>query len=658
MLIGLAVLAVGCRKPPGSATPDAAVLDAGKKVEVAPEDGGVVAGPDGGMFFPPGTAAEPCAADTYTMFDTTEDGGLLLASEDGGPSVEFGVCVALRKLNAATRLNDQPAAGPVDLRFEAGDFSSEIQHLPDAFGRLDVRAMKGRYDVLKYHPSGIFLTHRGYQEFGPIDFTKDQQRELGVRSHLMRGGVTFATLPFISQHFPPDVAFHAPGLPPDQTVSTSSIGGGYEVSFIEGSFALYLSSPPTALGGTELLDFPLSDGLSFTGPTMFDVNLKTHELEGSLRIDGKPIPDRRPGDDFQLEFTTSGGTDPTVRTHHDGAVADFHSLVPEGKYGVSLRLESSPDRHLPSMVYNKQISSSVDLSAGNQKLDVALSTFVVEGGILIDGVPVKPTNAYNYTMYWYGFSGSVEPWSLSYYEVPLDSSTFSLQVFPGNYYVMLFIDSNFAPNMVEGWFTVNKYLQVQNSTVMPVEIDTSLYQGRLLIDGQPPPAGQLAGVLTFRSREGGFYEKKLFCAEDGSFEVRVPKGGYEVNFFIDRKTFPEHASGQQRMISRLELDSNQVLDLHYDTVLVTGPMRVAGEVVPDSSALEETGMILHRTQDGRDFDWGFNGGRKNYRLRVPDGDYNLTYTIQKDTWDDVAWGSAPLGIKLGAHGFEATHSAK
>jgi hypothetical protein len=271
---------------------------------------------------------------------------------------------------------------------------------------------------------------------------------------------------------------------------------------------------------------------------------------------------------------------------------------------------------------------------------------------------VKAAAAYNYTMYWYGFSGAIEPWSLSYYEVPLDTSTFSLNVFPGNYYVMLFIDSNFAPNLVEGWFTVNKYFEVQQNTVMPISIDTSLYQGVLTIDGVPPPSGQPAGELTFRSREGGFYSKKIVCADDGSFQVRVPKGAYEVNFFIDRRTFPEHATGRQRMISRLELATDQVLDLNYQTVLVTGPMRVAGEVVPDSSALEETGLLLHRRQDGRDFEWGFNGGRKNYLLRIPDGDYDLKYRIEKDVWPDVAWGTAPMGISIPAHGPAAQSAAK
>ena len=154
--------------------------------------------------------------------------------------------------------------------------------------------------------------------------------------------------------------------------------------------------------------------------------------------------------------------------------------------------------------------------------------------------------------------------------------------------------------------------------------------------------------MVFRGMNG-FYSKKITCGEDGQFQVRVPKGAYEVVFYIDRKAYPDYATGRQRMVSRLELDNNQELDLAYDTVLVQGPMRVGGEIVPDSSALEETGLSMVRQQDGREFEWGFSGGKPNYKLRIPEGDYQLTYSIARDVYPDVAWGTAAMGIKMPAH---------
>lgn len=646
----MAVLLLTACPSPRPEVLDAGV-DAGIVVVVPPKpeiDAGRPQGPfDAGLVYPASTAAEPCHPDTYFVVDG--DGGV--EESDGGfdPSVTWGLCVALRKLSVTAKHNDAPATGLVNMRFEAGAFAGEIERTPDMFGRLDVRVMKGKYDILKYHPQDVFSTHKGHEEFGPIDLTRDQNKELGVKSWILRGGANYASLPFVSQAFPPDVFFTANGLPPAQSVSTSSVGGAYEVSLLQGVFALYLSSPQTALGGTELLNFPLTNAMQLYGPTQFDIDLKARELEGSVRIDGKPIADRRMGDDWQLDFTTSGEMEPTVRTHHEGAVAEFHSLIPEGTYAVNLRLESAPDRHLPSMVYNKQIAQALDFKTGNKVLNVDMKTHIVEGGIVIDGVPVQPSPAYNYTMYWYGFGGSVEPWSLLYFEIVLDTATFELKVFPGNYYVMLYIDSNFAPDLVEGWFLVNKYFQVNNdNAILPININTSLYQGRLLIDGKPPPQGAVAGELVFRGMNG-FYYKKITCAEDGQFQVRVPKGAYSVDFYIDRKTYPEYATGRHRMISRLELDNNQELDLSYDTVLMRGPMRVGGEIVPDSTALEETGLTMIRQQDGREFEWGFQGGQANYRMRIPEGDYQLTYTIARDVWPDVAWGSAAMGIKMPAH---------
>ena len=605
---------------------------------------------DAGLVFLPNSAGVPCAPETYGVVDYFDDGGEVPPPEvgDGGVRV-FGICVETRRLAIDAQVNEKPVQGQVDVVLTAGAYQGELKASVDNFGHLDMRALKTRYDILNYHPDGIFPNHIGYQDFPAIDLTKDQSRTLDVKAYMVRGGARFATLPFVSQVFPPDVSLNARGIPGSQTVGTSSVGGTYEVNLMAGAFGLYLASPPPALGGTELLDYPIAPSMTLGQPTELDIDIAAAELEGSITINGQPIPDRMPGPDFQLEFTPTGALDPVARTYHDGDLANFHSLLPQGKYAVNLLFRDAPNRHLPAQVYNKQVSQTVDLSQGNATLNVDLKAFRVEGGILIDGRAPAPFPSYNWTLYMFGYGNPNEANTLLYYEVPLDTADFSLQVFPNVYFTFLYLDDHLAPDLAEGWYLIDKQYPVTKDTSLPIVVDTNLFDGKLLIDGQPPPPGKAAGVMTFTKRDEGFYYRTIVCNEDGTFRVRLPHGVYTMDFEIDRNTFPEYASGRVRM---MVIDTTQG-DVHanvtYDTVLVTGPIRVDGKPVPDSTPLEEVGMQLYRKLDGRDFVWGFNGGRSNYRMRLPEDDYGSYFEIKQDAFPNTAYGTAPFGAYVPAH---------
>jgi hypothetical protein len=636
------LVAVGLTACPGPkpVEPDAGEVDAGKPPK---KDGGVV------VIQPNNYAGVPCPEDSYSDLTFDLDGGELDAGEipDGG--VRYGICAALNKLSVTALLNGNPVTEPVELEFVSGNgFQGEYLRSPDALGRFDVRILRGRYDVLKYHPGGVFKSHQGFEEFGQLDMSKDQQRTLAVRSHVLRGSAMFASLPFKPQQFPPDVQFEAPGLPPSQTVTVTSSGGGYEVNLLEGTFGLYLSSPPLALGGTQLIRFPLTLGMTFNGPSIFDIDLKTREVEGEIRIDDQPLPNTAAGDDFFLEYTTQGGDEPAIITHHEGGVPGFHSLIPQGKYAVNLRFEGAPDRHLPSQIYNKQVAPSIDLSSSNQMMSKNFQTISIEGGILIDGKTIPPNPNGLFTLYMYGYATGAEAWSLLYYNLPLDSGVFNISAFPNLYYTMLNVDEQMGEELVTGWYLIDRYFDATKDTQLGINIQTSLWTGRMTIDGKPPVPNQPVGKLRFRNRFEGFYEKVLYTAEDGSFRVRIPKGAYEISLQIDRTVYPEYASGPQRILARLDLETDQHLDVDYETVFVTGPIRVAGEKVPDSISGEEITLNLRRQQDMREFVWGFDGGRTNYRMRIPKGDYHITFGINRDVWPDVAYGNSMMGTMVPA----------
>ena len=640
LVLALAAGLMGCPKPATSV--DGGMLPI-EVVKPPKPDAGMQPDPvpDAGLYFPPNAAGEPCPPEAFET-----DAGI----PEG--SVQFGLCVALRTLNLTALLNNAPAPGQIDLRFSSAQFYSEISRTADTFGKADIRVMKSRYEILSYHPSGVWQNHYGFEDFGVIDLNTDQQRTLAVSSFPIRGGAFFAGLPFLSVANPPDITMIGTGAPPLQQVSVSSQGGSYDLALLSGTSSIYLNVPPEALQGTELRKYPLNYALTIDKPTEFDISIPGTELQGDIRIDGYSLPDRRPGDDFQLEYTQSGETEPAVITHHEGGVDGFHSLVPTGKYAVNMTFESGPDAHLPAQLYNKQITQQVDLTQP-ATLSRNFITYPIEGGIVIDGVPPRPDPTYTWSLYMYGYDSATEPWFLTYYNVPLDSASFSLRAFPATYFAMIQMNDHLAPDLVDGWHRIERYFPVTGPATLPIIIDTALYTGKLLVDGEPPPEGAIAGDMIFRDAEGS-YSRRISCSKDGEFRVRIPKGKYDVTFYIDRDTYPDYARGRFIVASGLDLTGPYNADLHYETKLVTGPIRVGGEPVADLVGGEDVKLHLRRYHDMTDWEWGFAGGSPTYNLHIPPGNYEMWFEIMQGAIDGVAWGQAPMGVRMPVYPTEIT----
>jgi hypothetical protein len=372
-------------------------------------------------------------------------------------------------------------------------------------------------------------------------------------------------------------------------------------------------------------------------------------LEGEITLDGMPMPDRRAGADYQLSFVRPGDTEAAITTHHEGGLPGYSALVPKGKYGVQLLFQAAPDRHLPSEIWNKPLAPFIDL-AQDGRLSANLTTFNLEGGFLVDGAPVRPNPNYNWRLLMFGAANATDVSSFLMYEVPLESSSFNLRVFPGDYFTILWIDEGLVEDLAEGFYVVDRYLQVHQDRQLAITLDTAMFSGRLTVDGTVPKAGMRAGILSFRNRamtgQYSWYRRSVLVGEDGFFRVRLPKGEYEVFFTIDRDAFPEYASGRELMVSRLMVDEPVVQDLAYETVAVTGPLRVAGAVVEDTIGGDEVGLKLTRQSDLREWEWGFEGGKSDYVMRIPAGDYALDFVINENAIDGVAFGNAPMGRRI------------
>ncbi len=623
--------------PPGSLEE---LIDAGHKR--APRDAGEPDFPlwDGGLVFSNDYAAEPCAPEDFTPPD---DAGLPARYQ------ALGLCIALRQLSGTALLNDQPVVQGIDLELHGQGFGAQAAITPDADGGYAVRAMRAYYPALRYHPSGIFPTHQGALESGAIDLRIPRVVDLKATSHKLSGNVSFGASPWTPSMAPDDVRLGAVGIPSAQGVTTTSAAGQYEVALLQGTFAVLASVPKEALGGeTEVLRHIANASLKLDKDQLLDVAIPASALDTQLLLDGAPYPDRQSGPDFMLEYYPAGGLEPTARTYHEGGQAGGTRVrVPKGLYRVNLSLNASPHRELPTQLINKQLAAPLDLTKDGA-INVALHTVRVEGAILIDGVPITPSQGYAWNLYAYAYDGS-EPPFVAYYQVPFESPSFSLRFFPGAYYLALYLDEPFAPGLAHGWYVVDGDKVLTQDTHLPIAIETEHFEGRLLIDGAPAIAGKASGWLYLQQLpNGNQFRRRVVTDVQGRFDLRVPKGKYELQLELDPRTYPAYAIGRQRVGTVDLLQGPKSAELLYDTVAFAGPLRIAQALVPDAvPGGPEVGLLLRRS-DRAFFRWTGEGGQPWYLMRVPVGDYVAQFEILKGAYEDVAHGTAPLGLPIGA----------
>ncbi|HEY1087514.1 MAG TPA: hypothetical protein VGE37_07460 [Archangium sp.] len=635
MLLALA----GCQCGPVDSDPDAGedLGDGGQRA-----DGGVIVLPPDRPVtpWPSIYASEECPAEAFGGFDA--------GSGDAG--LRFGICIALHTLTADAFLDGRPETKPIEVHFQAGGFESEATRLPDSSGVFQVKVMRSRYDNLVHQPGGVWPNFEGFINHGYADMTRDLNVSMRAISHLLRGAVRFGGLPFRPSTFPQDVWFDAYGVPDWQMSMVTSQGGSYELRLLEGIFGLFLSTPASSLYGTELRKYPvtLNRNITFDRDQEFDVDIPTSLLEGSITIDGQPLADARRGTDFTITYTRPGDNEASIFSHHEGGLPTFTSLVPKGQYGAILDFTGAPNRTLPSRIFGKPLQA-LDLRQ-DTTLVADWSTLSIEGSILIDGVPPRPNPNYNFQIYMFGMAGATAGSSFLLYEIPMDTASFNIKSFPGLYFTAISLDENLASDLAAGFWVIDRYYELYNNRSMPIALETARFSGRITIDGKAPPPAARVGTFTFRNRaltgQWSWFTKAVVAGEDGSFTVRLPKGDYEVYFTIDRETFPEYASGRELIFSRVPLDRDAVLDFNYETLEIRGPLRVGGEVVRDVVGGPEVGLRMQRQQDFQNFEWGFNGGREDYVLRVPKGSYAMDFVVYENGIPDVAFGNAPMGLKL------------
>ncbi len=627
---------------------DAGFIDAGDGEFIPPW-------PDAGIPFKTGGADVPCpeGADEAAVAHAASTEGL---ADGGFPEgmVKRGLCIGLAQLSGNAYVDGLPPTAPI--HFTADDLNHqsglEITAAPD--GRYALRFMQSRYDRLLFHPRQLGL-HSGPKDFGFADLRKDFVRNVSVKTVQVGGSAFFAGQPWPSSQQPPDITLHAEGLP-SQTAMTANALGAWSVRLMEGEYQLRMSVPHQSLGETQLLRYPIAPWTLFNGDRTIDVDIPAAELSGHFTFDGEAFPDRLPnGPEYRLEFTPSTGGDPVASTQHGAGDSFYAALVPRGLYRVSMTLLDAVDARWPSTILGKQIASSVDLQQGNAQLSVDFPTHALEGVLMIDGEAVEPKPTSTWLLYAQASPIGTDPGFLAYYHVPLAHPGFNLRALRGTYMLAVLTDGSLHPELAQGWHIFERQRLVDRDLSIPIDIQTDVVEGLLRIDGVPAKSELgIVGRLSFRSQNTGQRFTSELQTTDGHFRVRLPRDVYDVEFEIDPEAYPQHAYGRHPLGAVADLTEVRTEPLHlnldYRTVAVGGAFLVGNELLPDAHPGQPEAR-LHLRRGGSSnlrYQKRLEGGRNWWFMRVPEGDYTLSFELHEGVFEDVAFGTAGIANGLKA----------
>ncbi len=611
--------------PDGGFARDAGLSDAGSSDASSPGT------PDAGApaSYPVIYPLSPCAPGTA---DVT---GLDAA-------VVYPLCLVLHRFEGIATVNGAPPTASLLFSFQGAQGFSQLPISADADGGFSGRVMRGDYGQVSFRPEQIGPAHSGSKPIPAAYLTRDVVMNPVANYFTLSGRVTFGgVVPGATGG--DDLYLMAQGSPPYQLGRARPKAGNYSAKFFEGQFDVSAQIPFAALGDAELRGYPGASLVNLDQDRQANINVPAVRVGGSVRIDGMPFPDRAPEEDYEIVFEDVQTGGEVVGSYHHAGARNFSTRVPPGNYHVRLNSTVRSDDSLPAIIINKRLATSVSVTDGGLDISADLTTITREGALALDGVPVAANPGQHWFLYTVAESETNSPWFVSYYVVPLNAPSFGLKLFPARYYVLFYLSPVLSPDLAEGWYLFNQSLELKTSGTLPIDIATATVEGTLLIDGEPADAqGSVSGTLAFSGAKGTFY--KDVTTQDGRFRVQVPKGHYSVAFYVNRKTYPEYASGRAVLVPDLDLQQSQELELRYDTQRVIGPLSLGDDLNGNRPNGPELELVLQKS-GSEVFVVGLEASDQ-YAFRIPKGTYQPRIRILSGAFENVASGEAQLGRAL------------
>lgn len=271
-----------------------------------------------------------------------------------------------------------------------------------------------------------------------------------------------------------------------------------------------------------------------------DLALTTHKVEGAIFIDGVPVQPN-PGSDWLLYAysRTTAGNPWFLAYYRVPFTSSAFSLrmLPSSGYYLALYLDSHlhPDFAKGWFVVDEQLPIFND-----QSLPIDIPTNVMEGTILIDGVPAANEFTHVGTLYFESPDGWLQR------QVHTTDGTFRVRLPQASYQVWFEINPEAYPDYASGRQPMPGTYNLTQPVTFTFEYETVPVAGPLLIAGEkvPDTFSIFPEVALSMERTTGFL--RFYKALQGGnpwYFMRVPKGSYKLTFEIAEEVLPNVAHG-------------------------------------------------------------------------------------------------------------------
>ena len=293
--------------------------------------------------------------------------------------------------------------------------------------------------------------------------------------------------------------------------------GAFEARVVPGTFDLFLSSNVAGTGSATPMNQLArigTDVVITADTTRFDVDVPSATVSGSIAIGGVPAGPTNRG---QVYLRNGAGDVVKIAAANTAAYA---TRVVPGTY--DLYFTGNSDAY---SVTNQNVllrTGVVVEPTGMTAIDVDVPAAVVAGTLLIDGAPPVATDSAHLVL-----RNAVG----DYAQIPWNSDgEYSVNVVPGTYDLFYAKD-----NTVQTETPMNQLAKLRGgvavaatgTTVLDIDITSTVMMGTLKINGEPAAAGN-SGIVTLRSADG---DRVVIAntARDTYF-ARVVPGTYDLYY--------------------------------------------------------------------------------------------------------------------------------
>jgi hypothetical protein len=315
--------------------------------------------------------------------------------------------------------------------------------------------------------------------------------------------------------------------------------GSYQMTLLSGSYSVRWSGSSSlcesgAGSPVPCNDGPVLKGVSLTSDGALDVDVPTVHVQGSVAINGQPMPGAS-GDRGSIEFDLDGGGSATTKSFGPSGAASYQITLLSGSYSLHWDGSSSLcDADTPSPVpcNDGPVMKNVSLTSDGA-LDVNVPAVHVEGSVRING-QAMPNADGNRGSLEFELDGGSSGYTKDF--ASTGAASYQLTLLAGGYTVSWDGNSSLCdaetPSPVPcNYGPVLENLALMSDGALDVDVPTVTVNGNLTLDGQPlPPADTDRGNLDFSLVNGGSAASRSFLGSGPtSYQVTLLAGRYVVS---------------------------------------------------------------------------------------------------------------------------------